>query len=122
MVDDEEDGRDLLQTILGQHGVEVTAVDSAAAALIAIERDRPDLLLSDIAMPQEDGYTLVRKLRALSPERGGSTPAMAVTAFAREEDARRAREAGYQMHLPKPVEPAELLRAVTTLAAAVPRR
>jgi CheY-like chemotaxis protein len=118
VVDDEEDGRDLLLTILSQHGVEVTAVNSAAEALIAIERDRPDLLLSDIGMPRENGYTLVRKLRALSPERGGSTPAMAVTAFASEEDARRAREAGYQMHLPKPVEPADLLRALITLAAA----
>jgi len=117
VVDDEEDARELLLTVLAQYGGEAAAVASAAEALMVIQRDRPDLVVSDIGMPHEDGYMFLRKLRALSPERGGATPAVAVTAFAREEDARRAREAGYQMHLAKPVDPTQLVQVLAAVAA-----
>ena len=88
---------------------------SAAEALQMIDEWQPDVLVSDIGMPVEDGYELMRKVRAREPERGGLVPAVALTAYARTEDARRALEAGYHAHIPKPVEPGELATVVASL-------
>jgi CheY-like chemotaxis protein len=115
-VDDDSDARELLATVLAQCGVEVTAAASAAEGLVAVQRFKPHVLLSDIEMPEEDGYTLIRKVRALAPDQGGRTPALALTAYTRAEDRCRAFAAGFQMHLAKPVEPEELISAVATLA------
>jgi CheY-like chemotaxis protein len=86
--------------------------------LEAVKRHRPDMILSDVGMPGEDGYEFLAKLRRLSDAEGGDTPAVALTAFARSDDRRRALMAGFQMHLPKPVEPAELLAVTSNLHAA----
>jgi PAS domain S-box-containing protein len=112
VVDDEPDARALLGTVLEQCGANVAAVPSAAAALEALGRDHYDVLLSDISMPEEDGYQLMRKVRAVDPR----LPAAAVTAFARAEDREAALAAGFQLHVAKPVEPAILARAVEYLA------
>ncbi len=116
VVDDEDDGRNLVVTVLEMCGARATAVSSAAAALQAFREDRPDVLLSDIGMPEEDGYSLIRKVRALPESEGGKVPAAALTAFARVEDRMRVLRAGFQIHLPKPVEPAELVAVVANLA------
>jgi PAS domain S-box-containing protein len=111
VVDDEADARALMGTVLGQCGADVATVSSAAAAMDALRRERYDVLLSDISMPEEDGYQLMRKVRALN----ASIPAAAVTAFARAEDREAALAAGFQLHVAKPVEPAVLARAVQSL-------
>ncbi len=116
VVDDEADTRDLLVLILEGSGAIVTSAHSLASALEAFARQRPDVLLSDIAMPDGDGYELIESIRKLPPERGGSVPAAAVTAYARAEDRRRALNAGFLMHVPKPVEPGELVAVVANLA------
>lgn len=117
VVDDEPSARELVAEILRQHGAEVLKADSAQAAFdIITQLDRvPDLLVSDISMPEEDGYMLIRKIRRLLPEQGGAIPAIALTAFGRMEDRIRALSAGFQMHLPKPVEPAELALVAANL-------
>jgi CheY-like chemotaxis protein len=116
VVDDEADSLDFLNASLSGCGAEVCAVKSAAEALRALAEFRPDVLISDIGMPHEDGYTLMRKVRALSPEQGGAIPAAAVTAYARAEDRMRALLAGFQSHIAKPVAPAELAVVVASLA------
>jgi two-component system CheB/CheR fusion protein len=116
LVDDEPDARELLSLILLSYEAEVRACASAAEALQTLDEWRPDVLVADIAMPVEDGYELMRKVRAREPERGGLIPALALTAYTRANDARRAIRAGYQAHVPKPVEPAELAMAVANLA------
>jgi signal transduction histidine kinase len=116
VVDDEEDARDMLSMVLTQCEAEVTAVGSAREALELLASLRPDVLISDIAMPGEDGYTLIQRVRALPAEEGGHVPAVALTAYARAEDRTRALVAGYQMHLPKPVDPGELAAVVENLA------
>ncbi|HVF28750.1 MAG TPA: ATP-binding protein [Pyrinomonadaceae bacterium] len=116
VVDDDADTRELLKAVLGSRGVEVSAAGSAWEALELFERLRPAVLVSDIGMPGEDGYDLIRKVRALPAERGGRTPAVALTAYAGAEDRTRAFLAGYQVHIPKPVEPTELLGVVAGLA------
>ncbi len=116
-VDDDADARKLLETVLTHCRAVVTAVPTAADALAAVRRERPDVLLSDVEMPGEDGYSLIAQVRALPPEEGGRTPAAAVTAYARGEDRTKALRAGFQMHVPKPVEPAELVAVVANLAA-----
>ena len=116
VVDDEADSRVFLTTVLEQCGASVRAVASAHSAIEVIKLLKPDVLLSDIGMPGEDGYTLIRKVRALSAEQGGQIPAVALTAYARTEDRMRAIAAGFQMHTPKPVEPAELATIVASLA------
>jgi CheY-like chemotaxis protein len=116
VVDDESDARDLLSHLLRRCRANVEAVSSAADALAAIRRARPDVLLSDIGMPGEDGYALIQQVRDLEQQTGlGKIPAVALTAFARAEDRRRALMAGFQMHVPKPVEATELTAVVANL-------
>jgi PAS domain S-box-containing protein len=117
VVDDEPDARALVRELLEARGASVRAVASAAEALAAVEAEVPEVIVSDIGMPVEDGYALIRKLRSLPPERGGLVPAVALTAFARVEDRERAREAGYQDHLAKPLDASALYAAVTALVA-----
>ncbi|HYY96225.1 MAG TPA: ATP-binding protein, partial [Pyrinomonadaceae bacterium] len=115
VVDDEPDTRELLKAGLGQCGAEVTVAGSAVEALAAISGGAPDLLISDIGMPDEDGYDLIRRVRELPAESGGKVPAIALTAYARTEDRLQALRAGYQMHVPKPVEMAELVAVAASL-------
>jgi CheY-like chemotaxis protein len=115
VVDDEPVARELLRTVLETAGALVTVAASAAEAAGVLERERPEVLISDIGMPGEDGYALIRKVRALPPEQGGVIPAVAVTAHARTEDRTRALLAGFHLHVPKPVEAAELVAAVASL-------
>ncbi|MFN2454298.1 MAG: ATP-binding protein [Pyrinomonadaceae bacterium] len=115
VVDDETDSREIITMIFSQSGAEVTAASSAGEAFAEFQQRRPDVLVSDIGMPVEDGYALIAKLRALPFEQGGSVPAIALTAYARTEDKERALAAGYQMHVAKPVEPVELINAVARL-------
>jgi PAS domain S-box-containing protein len=122
VVDDEKDGRDLVAAVLERCGTIVTTADSAAAALAEIRTGRPDVLISDIGLPGEDGYELIRKVRALGHDEGASIPAAALTAYARAEDRRKALDAGYMMHIPKPVEPAELIAVIANLTRFAVRR
>ncbi len=119
VVDDEPDSRDLMAVALEEKGAEVMAVDSAVRARGAFDGFRPDVLVSDIAMAEQDGYDLIRWVRDLPPERGGAVPAAAVTAYARSEDRRRALLAGFNMHLSKPFDPGELLAVVASLGGRV---
>ncbi len=116
IVDDEEDARDLIKTVLVQCGAEVRAAGSSDEAMVAIGRERPDVLVCDIGMPGEDGYALISRVRALPTEHGGSTPAVALTAYAREDDRIRALAAGFQVHLSKPIQPSELVAGVASVA------
>ncbi|MEG4068066.1 ATP-binding protein [Microcoleus sp. Pol11C2] len=124
VVEDEADALELLSTILEKYGADVMAVASAKEALTIIETatDRkPDVLVSDIGMPDEDGYSLIRKLRQLEAQRGGRLPAIALTAYARNDDRQQALLAGFQMHLTKPVDAAELVAVVTSLTGRTSR-
>jgi len=116
VVDDEADTRELIGQVLKECGSEVITTCSAAEALVAIEQHKPDILISDLAMPDEDGYSLISKIRALPSERGGQIPAAALTAYARAEDRMRVLRSGFQFHLPKPVDSAELVTVVASLA------
>ena len=122
VVDDEEDARDLLVAVLEKCGAIVAFAGSAAEAMEKFLLDRPDVLISDIGMPGEDGYELIRKVRALDHAAGANIPAAALTAYARAEDRRKALDAGFMMHLPKPVEPAELVAVVANLTRFAVRR
>jgi CheY-like chemotaxis protein len=116
VVDDEDDTRDMVSAILKSQGAEVEVAASAAEAMAALPRARPHILVSDVEMPGQDGYELIRQVRRLAPEDGGKTPAAALTAYARPEDRMRALMAGFQIHVPKPVQPAELVAVVASLA------
>jgi PAS domain S-box-containing protein len=116
LVEDERDTRELIQTILEGCGASVRVVASAGEALAVFAESVPDVLVSDIGMPDESGYELIRKIRALGPEQGGSVPAVALTAYAGPKDRRRALLAGFHTHLAKPVEPDELLAVVASLS------
>jgi len=116
VVEDETDVRDFLRVSLVQYGADVSTFATSAEALQAVEEERPDVLVSDIGMPDEDGYAFIRRVRALGPERGGQVPAAALTAYAKGEDGHRVLSAGFQVHLPKPVQPSELATVVATLA------
>ncbi|WP_166507403.1 PAS domain S-box protein [Nostoc sp. 106C] len=116
VVDDEQDARQLITTVLSQYGAQVMTVASAADALIAVQQFHPDVLVSDIGMPEADGYILIRQLRSLPSEQGGRIPAVALTAYARAEDRTRSLLAGFQLHVSKPVNPAELATVVANLA------
>jgi PAS domain S-box-containing protein len=119
VVDDEADARELIKRILSDCNANVTTAANAAEALAAVERERPALLVSDIGMPEVDGFELLNQVRALGPERGGKVPAIALTAFARSEDRLRALQCGFRDHVSKPVEPAELVNAVAQAALGI---
>jgi PAS domain S-box-containing protein len=121
VVDDEPDTREVLSMVLGECGVEVRGAGTAAEALAVLEGWQPDVLVSDIGMPGEDGYELIQKIRALPQERGGRIPAVALTAYARLEDRMQALSAGFQMHVAKPVEPAELVMVIHSLLEFAPK-
>jgi CheY-like chemotaxis protein/anti-sigma regulatory factor (Ser/Thr protein kinase) len=111
VVDDEADARSLVQEILRQHGAEVLVANSAAEARSALSQSKPDVIVSDIGMPDEDGYAFIRRVRS----EGGRMPAIALTAYASQQDAQRAFVAGFQKHVTKPVEPARLVSVVANL-------
>lgn len=115
VVDDDADARELLRSILAQSGASVRTAGSATEALDQFESRRPDVLVSDIGMPEQDGYSLIRSVREREGDKDGHVPALALTAFARSDDRRRAIGAGFHMHLSKPVEPAELVTVVASL-------
>jgi PAS domain S-box-containing protein len=112
VVEDEGDTRDILDVLLRESGADVVAVADADTALRALQSRPPDVLISDIGMPEVDGYDLIRQVRRLSPESGGRTPAIALTAFAHGSDHREALRAGYDRHLAKPVDAVTLTRTV----------
>jgi CheY-like chemotaxis protein len=116
IVDDDVEGREVMAKVLHKYGVQVIAVSSSEEALDAIGREHPDVLLSDIEMPGEDGHSLIRKVRALPADRGGGIPAAALTAHARDEDRQNALLAGFQVHVSKPVQPEELTAVIAELA------
>ena len=115
LVEDDDDSRKLLGTMLKRYGARVTSTKSAAEALAVFEGELPDVLISDIGMPDQDGYELMRKLRALPPERGGKTPAIALTGYASRKDRERALSSGYQQHMAKPIEQADMIKAIAAL-------
>jgi signal transduction histidine kinase len=117
VVEDEADTRDVLRTILQQCGSQVRTAHSAAEAMRVLSTWKPDVLVSDVGMPGEDGYALIARVRALSNEEGGAVPAVALTAYAKEEDRERAIRAGFQIHVAKPVEPRGLASVVADLVA-----
>jgi signal transduction histidine kinase/DNA-binding response OmpR family regulator len=116
VLDDEEDARDLLRTLLESCKVNVTTASNAADAFAVVKSRQVDIVLSDIAMPMEDGLSFIRRVRELSREDGGRVPAVALTAYARLEDRTRALRAGFNSHVAKPVEASELLAVLTSLA------
>ena len=116
IVDDEPDARELMKRLLVECGAEVVTAESAENGLSAISASAPDVLVSDIGMPNIDGFELLRRVRALERARGGKVPAIALTAFARTEDRIRALRAGFQVHISKPVEPSELIATVASVA------
>jgi signal transduction histidine kinase/ActR/RegA family two-component response regulator len=112
VVDDEEDARTLIVTVLDQCGARNTSVASASEALVRVQQDLPDVMISDIGMPNIDGYDLIRLIRKLDPERGGQIPAIAVTAYARIVDRNEAIEAGFDAYISKPVDPSALVNII----------
>jgi CheY-like chemotaxis protein len=116
VVDDEADSRELVATILTRCGGEVKSCESAAEALRAFRVWKPDILVSDIGMPQEDGYTLIKKLRKQKLKLAKEIPAVALTAYATEDDRARALSAGFQMHVAKPIEPEDLVKSIAGAA------
>jgi CheY-like chemotaxis protein len=117
VVDDAADSLELTSEILKGCGATIFVADSAAVALDMLEQERPHVLISDIGMPDIDGFELLRRLRRRNAGRGGTTPAIALTAFTRQQDKVNALHAGFEAYLAKPVEPAELIAAVARLAA-----
>jgi CheY-like chemotaxis protein/anti-sigma regulatory factor (Ser/Thr protein kinase) len=115
VVDDNADGRSLTSLVLTQAGASVKAVASVRQALQMLEMERPDALVSDIGLPDEDGYALIRQIRQHEAEHGGFLPAVALTGYVRAEDRARILAAGFQVHVPKPVEPVELTTAIATI-------
>jgi CheY-like chemotaxis protein len=115
VVDDEEDARMLLDTTLSQYGADVRIVSSAAEAIAALDRSVPDVVLSDLGMPNEDGYALIRRIRQRTPAAGGAVPAVAITAYASASDRRAALAAGFQAHVAKPFEPHQIAELVAQL-------
>ncbi|WP_425619035.1 ATP-binding protein [Anatilimnocola sp. NA78] len=116
VVDDEPDARSLLTRLLEERGATVLMGESAEQAFELVKSSRPDVLLSDIGMPDEDGYSLIRRIRALGPSLGGNIPAVAITAYVRPDDRVAAMHAGFQHHLAKPIQAAELFVIISSLA------
>jgi PAS domain S-box-containing protein len=119
LVDDDTDTRDMMLEFLTSTGAITIAAASASAALEALAESRPDVIVSDIGMPVEDGYSLIRKVRALSPEQGGQIPACALTGWNSASERQRAITAGYQMHVTKPADPDRLISAIYSLAKGI---
>jgi CheY-like chemotaxis protein len=115
LVDDEPDAREVVARLLKDFGASVTSAGSGAEALALSERERPDILISDIGMPGMDGYELLRRMRASADPKAGRIPAVALTAFARSEDRTRALLAGFLVHVSKPVQPSELVATVASI-------
>lgn len=115
VVEDDDDGRELLASLLRDCKASVTTADSSPCAFEILQNERFDALLSDISMPGEDGYTLIRRVRELAPEQNGQIPAVALTAYARNEDRKRALLAGFDSHIPKPIEPHELVLVLSSM-------
>jgi signal transduction histidine kinase/CheY-like chemotaxis protein len=120
VVDDDRDARDLISSVLLERHARVTVVASAGEALDRLLAERPNVLISDIGMPVEDGYALMERIRALPPEQGGRTPAVALTAYAHNADRAKALLAGFTAHATKPVDPGELVRIVASIATRAP--
>jgi signal transduction histidine kinase len=120
VVDDDTDALELLATLLEWHGADVASATSASRALEEIVGSRPDVVVSDIAMPERDGHDMIRSLRAMPAESGGRTPALALTAFAGPQDRAAALAAGFDMYASKPVDPAELVVSIASLAGRPP--
>ncbi len=116
VVDDEADARELLTAVLTSYGAAVRTAASVEDGLRLLRQQIPDVLVSDIGLPNEDGYALIRRVRALAEDEGGNVPAAALTAYASAEDHRRALSAGFQVHVTKPIEPADLALLVASLA------
>jgi PAS domain S-box-containing protein len=119
LVEDDDDSRKLLGTMLKRYGARVTSTKSAAEALSVFKAELPDVMISDIGMPDQDGYELIRKIRALPPEKGGNTPAIALTGYASRKDRERALATGYQQHMAKPIEQADMIKAIAALIGRV---
>jgi CheY-like chemotaxis protein len=120
VVEDDPDSREVVTTVLERAGAEVTAVSCVADALVAFATRVPDLLVSDIGMPMEDGYSLIRHVRRRAPDEGGQTPAIALTAYAADADRDKALASGFQAYLAKPAEPDQLVALVARLAGRPP--
>jgi CheY-like chemotaxis protein len=116
LVDDEPEARQIISTVITRTGAEVRSCESAHEALIKLEEWKPDVILSDIAMPEQDGYSFIRQVRSLPHDKGGDTPAAALTAYARDIDRRQALAAGYQMHIAKPIGASQLVTMIARLA------
>ena len=117
VVEDDIDIRELLTAVLADAGAVVQSAESAASGLDAVRDFQPMLIVSDIGMPDEDGYSFIRRVRALAPHAGGSTPSIALTAFSSDTDREKALGAGFTVHLSKPIDPIDLIMAVKKLAA-----
>jgi len=115
LVDDEQDAREVVSEILRRFNAEVSVAASVAEAMDQMGSYRPDVIISDIAMPDADGYDFLRRVRALPPEQGGLTPAIALTAYARPVDRILTLESGFQSHLAKPIEPRTLVHQIVSL-------
>ncbi len=118
VVDDDADTREFVTFLLEEYGASVTVVAKADEALAALTQSQPDILLSDIGMPEVDGYMLMRRVRALPKEQGGLIPAIALTAYAGEANKQQVLSVGFQNHIAKPVEPSELIQVISTLVEA----
>jgi CheY-like chemotaxis protein len=118
IVEDDSDSRQMLEMVLKSRGAEVSAVGSVREAMAVLNKKewQPALLLSDLGMPEEDGYDLIRKIRSRSVEEGGELPAIALSGYAGREEGERALNAGYQVHLSKPVDLGELMKAIVTFS------
>jgi CheY-like chemotaxis protein len=116
LVDDELETRQIISTVVERTGAEVKTCGSAREALTELVAWRPHVILSDIAMPDEDGYSFINRVRSLSQDEGGNTPAAALTAYARDEDRKQVLAAGYQMHIAKPIGAGQLVTMIAKLA------
>jgi len=119
VVEDDQDTRDVIGILLEKAGASVTTMDSSAKALAALERMRPHILIIDIGLPDEDGYALIRKARTLLNERGEKIPAVALTAYSSEEDREQALSAGFEIHMPKPPGPRQLIEVIARLTGRI---
>ena len=115
VVEDQPDARELIRLVLQHQGAKIVEASSAREGLEIIKESTPDILISDIGMPDENGYSFIKKVRSLPKEKGGNIPALALTAYTKEEDKQKAIAAGFQMHMGKPLDITELVKAVVQL-------